>query len=58
VNKQERKASGRIIRALGHKSEPYCKTEDEMLKETIYTYESLSPSEKEIYDNESRINKH
>jgi hypothetical protein len=39
-----------IIRALGHKSDPYFKTEDEMLNEPVYTYESLSTSEKEIYD--------
>jgi hypothetical protein len=43
-------------RALGHKSVPYYKTEDEMLKEPVYTYDSLSPSEKKIYD-ESRKNK-
>jgi hypothetical protein len=37
---------------LGHKDEPYYKTEDEMLKEPVYTYESLSDSEKEIYNRE------
>ena len=41
---------------LGHKDEPYYKTETEMLKEPEYTYESLSPSEKKIYD-ESRSSK-
>lgn len=41
---------------LGHKDEPYYKTEAEMLKEPEYTYESLSPSEKKIYD-ESRSSK-
>lgn len=35
---------------LGHKDEPYYKTEKEMLDEPKYTYESLSPSEKKIYD--------
>ena len=41
---------------LGHKDEPYYKTEKEMLKEPNYTYDSLSPSEKKIYD-ESRSSK-
>jgi len=35
---------------LGHKNEPYYKSEDEMLQEKVYTYKSLSPSEKAIYD--------
>lgn len=35
---------------LGSKEEPYYESEEEMLKEAIYTYESLSDSEKEIYD--------
>jgi hypothetical protein len=39
------------LHKLGHKDEPYYKTEEEMLKEPVYTYESLSDSEKEIYDN-------
>jgi predicted transcriptional regulator len=38
------------LNKLGHKDEPYYKTEDEMLKDKVYTYESLSPSEKQIYD--------
>lgn len=38
------------INKLGHKNEPYYKTEKEMLQEKVYTYESLSPSEKAIYD--------
>jgi len=45
-----------ITRALGHKSEPYYKTETQMLNVPHYTYESLSESEKKIYD-ESRSNK-
>jgi len=40
---------------LGSKTEPYYKTEKEMLEEKTYTYDSLSPSEKKIY-NESRNN--
>jgi hypothetical protein len=44
-----------INRPLGHKSIPYYRTEDEMLDEPVYTYESLSESEKKIY-NESRKN--
>jgi hypothetical protein len=54
--KKQQEKPNCIIRALGHKSEPYYKTEKEMLKETHYTYESLSISEKEMY-NESRYNK-
>jgi len=38
------------LNKLGHKDEPYYKTEDEMLNDKVYTYESLSPSEKQIYD--------
>lgn len=38
------------VTKLGHKDEPYYKTEKEMLQEKVYTYESLSPSEKLIYD--------
>ena len=45
------------FKPLGHKSVPYYRTESEMLNETVYTYESLSPSEKNIYDHESRNNK-
>jgi hypothetical protein len=36
---------------LGSKQEPYYNSEEEMLKDPVYTYESLSDSEKEIYDN-------
>ena len=35
---------------LGHKDEPYYDSEEEMLKDKVYTYESLSDSEKAIYD--------
>ena len=45
-----------IAPKLGHKDEPYYKTEQEMLKEPEYTYDSLSASEKKIYD-ESRSSK-
>lgn len=41
---------------LGSKTEPYYESEEEMLKEKEYTYESLSLSEKKIY-NESRTDK-
>ena len=44
------------VKKLGHKNEPYF-TEQEMLEEKIYTYESLSPDEKKIYDGKSRNNK-
>jgi len=35
---------------LGHKNEAYA-TESEMLKEHNYTFEDLSPSERQIYNN-------
>ena len=35
---------------LGHKHESYYKTEEEALNQKNYTYESLSISEKIIYD--------
>lgn len=35
---------------LGYKDSSYYFTEEEMLKDPQYTYESLSPSEKQIYD--------
>tara|TARA_R100000697_G_scaffold6515_1_gene12042 strand:+ start:662 stop:802 length:141 start_codon:yes stop_codon:yes gene_type:complete len=34
---------------LGHKDEPYYKTEKEMLEDKIYNFASLSESEKGIY---------
>ena len=37
--------------SLGYKTEAYY-SEREALSETIYTFESLSPSEKEIWNNE------
>ena len=39
-----------IIRALGHKDCAYHDSEEEMLNTPVYTYESLSDSEKTIYD--------
>ena len=36
---------------LGSKEEAYYETEEEMLREPVYTYDSLSDSEKAIYDN-------
>lgn len=44
------------VKKLGHKDEPYF-TEEEMLEDKEYTYESLSPDEKKIYDGKSRNNK-
>lgn len=38
------------VKKLGNKQEPYYKTESEMLFDTEYTYESLSESEKLIYN--------
>jgi len=35
---------------MGYKDGPYYDSEDEMFKESVYTYESLSNSEKSIYD--------
>ena len=35
---------------LGHKDGPYYDSEDEMFKEPVYTYKTLSKSEKAIYD--------
>jgi hypothetical protein len=35
---------------MGHKNGPYYDSEEEMLEESVYTYESLSDSEKAIYD--------
>jgi len=34
---------------LGHKNEPYYKTEKEMLEDKIYNFASLSQTEKGIY---------
>mgnify|MGYP003660036079 CR=1 FL=1 len=46
---------GSCISRLGSKQEPYYKTEAEMLEDKEYTYESLSPAEKKIYnENKSR----
>ena len=45
-----------IAPKLGHKDEPYYKTEKEMLTDPVYNYESLSISEKQLYD-EPRSNK-
>ena len=46
------------ISRLGSKQEPYYKTEAEMLEDKKYTYESLSPAEKKIYnENKSRSSK-
>ncbi len=38
-----------VIERLGHKNEPYYETEDEMLEEPEYSWESLSALEKEWY---------
>lgn len=39
-----------ILTVSGHKDEPYYKSEDEMLADRIYTYESLSDREKWFYE--------
>mgnify|MGYP003155345008 FL=1 len=44
-----RKVRLRYAPALGHKDEPYYKTEKEMLEDKIYNFASLSESEKGIY---------
>ena len=38
------------LHVLGHKDCAYFDSEEEMLNEPVYTYESLSDSEKAIYD--------
>ena len=44
------------ISALGNKDESYYESEQQMLEPLVYTYDSLSNSEKKIYD-KPRINK-
>ena len=44
-----RKVWFRHASALGHKDEPYYKTEKEMLEDKIYNFASLSETEKGIY---------
>ena len=44
-----RKVWLRTASALGHKDEPYYKTEKEMLEDKIYNFASLSETEKGIY---------
>ena len=34
---------------LGHKSEPYYESEEEMMADRVYTYDSLSEEEKKIF---------
>tara|TARA_R100001591_G_scaffold66464_1_gene75783 strand:+ start:204 stop:410 length:207 start_codon:yes stop_codon:yes gene_type:complete len=46
---KRRKVRLRYAPALGHKDEPYYKTEKEMLEDKIYNFASLSESEKGIY---------
>lgn len=41
---------GTNVKRMGNKTQPYYETEEEMLKVKVYDYESLSESEKEIYD--------
>lgn len=40
---------------LGHKDEPYYLTEDEMLNEVEYNYNTLSDDEKEIYNKRQEV---
>ena len=44
-----RKVRLRYAPPLGHKDEPYYKTEKEMLEDKIYNFASLSETEKGIY---------
>jgi|9_EtaG_2_1085328.scaffolds.fasta_scaffold10272_2 hypothetical protein len=49
-NNKKLKSKSKIIRnIIGHKDEPYYKTEKEMLEDKIYNYASLSELEKGIY---------
>lgn len=41
---------GTNVKRMGNKTQPYYETEEEMLKVKMYDYESLSKSEKEIYN--------
>ncbi len=43
---------GTAVKKMGSKTQPYYETEEEMLKVKVYDYESLSESEKKIYDND------
>jgi len=43
---------GTAIKKLGSKTQPYYETEEEMLKVKLYDYDSLSKSEKKIYNND------
>ena len=45
----KRKVWLRSAPALGHKDEPYYKTEKEMLEDKIYNFASLSETEKGIF---------
>jgi len=45
----------RIDSVLGHKDEPYYKTEKEMLEDKIYNFASLSESEKKIYKKRHQV---
>jgi len=38
------------VKKLGYKNEPYYKTEKEMLENKKYTFDSLSITEKQIYN--------
>ena len=48
-NKKLKSKSKIIKKIMGHKDEPYYKTEKEMLEDKIYNFASLSESEKGIY---------
>lgn len=39
-----------ILTVSGHKSEPYYKSEEEMLADRVYTYENLSDKERWFYE--------
>ena len=48
-NKKPKSKSKMITKIMGHKDEPYYKTEKEMLEDKIYNFASLSETEKGIY---------
>lgn len=49
-HKDKKWKAGTNVKRMGNKTQPYYETEEEMLNIKVYDYESLSESEKEIYD--------
>jgi len=48
-NSQKKWKIDSFMHIMGHKNEPYYKTEKEMLEDKIYNFASLSETEKGIY---------